>query len=132
MFTFQIVLLGNADEVVQYLVHKLNWDLPELPQCKPDSLTPDRPRTRKRSSEDIETRSPRRVGDRYANPAIFLFDKQYSGLYSSHVWLFEGAEGGRWVSDLEQQYTQSAQASGAHAQVTSDEGRSKMKKPRVS
>jgi hypothetical protein len=31
--------------------------------------------------------------------------------YVSHIWLFEGAEGGKWLSDFEATQTQAAQIS---------------------
>ncbi|TCD71785.1 NAD-dependent histone deacetylase sir2 [Steccherinum ochraceum] len=78
-----VVLLGNADEVVQHLCRKLGWDLPELPSANGASnLEAVHPRPRKRLSEEVDVREPKRVGN-------------------SHVWLFEGAEGGKWVEDLE-------------------------------
>ncbi|GJE91264.1 SIR2-domain-containing protein [Phanerochaete sordida] len=84
-----IVLLGNADEVVQYLAQKLGWDLPDVPPpANGAQLDAPRPNFRKRPSDAL-LREPRRVAD-------------------SHVWLFEGAEGGRWVEELERK------ANGAH------------------
>ncbi|KAI0705243.1 DHS-like NAD/FAD-binding domain-containing protein [Cytidiella melzeri] len=82
-----IVLLGNADEIVQYLCHKLEWELPELPPQPSSStkgLEPDRPNLRKRPSATFD-QEPRRVGN-------------------SHVWLFEGAEPGDIVKIIETRY----------------------------
>ncbi|CAL1715219.1 unnamed protein product [Somion occarium] len=109
-----IVLLGNADEVVQYLVRKLGWDLPELPaQNGSSSLKPGNIRTRKRPSEGVEPSEPRRVGD-------------------SHVWLFEGAEGGMWVRELEKRYESSTESTpDASTRPSSQDGQSKTKKPRT-
>jgi len=83
------VLLGNADDIVQHLCRKLGWDLPDLPsEASPRHLrVPDR-NSRKRLSEEVESKEPRRVGN-------------------SHVWLFEGAEGGKYVEDLQNQYQHS-------------------------
>ncbi|KZV93138.1 SIR2-domain-containing protein, partial [Exidia glandulosa HHB12029] len=57
-----VMLLGDADTIVQYICDELGWTLPGV-----DS--------RKRRAAAAE---PRRVG-------------------ASHVWLFEGSEGGRWL-----------------------------------
>ncbi|KAF9564294.1 SIR2-domain-containing protein [Agrocybe pediades] len=93
-----IVLLGNADNVVLHLCKELGWELPLPPEpvqtATPNpSVTrsqPPRRNTKKRptSGDDSDATSsqtppppPERVGD-------------------SHVWLFEGAEGGRWLHDL--------------------------------
>ncbi|KAK7687781.1 hypothetical protein QCA50_009000 [Cerrena zonata] len=105
-----IVLLGNADDIIQHLVHQLNWELPEQ-QAQTSTLRPNELRTRKRSSEGAETRGPRRVGN-------------------SHVWLFEGAEGGKWVADLEQRHAQKNPE--MSVQLANEDGGSKMKKARVS
>ncbi|KAI0083958.1 SIR2-domain-containing protein [Irpex rosettiformis] len=82
-----IVLLGNADDVVQCLCRKLQWDLPELlPRVSSSSqgTQPERPNLRKRSSATLE-QEPQRVGN-------------------SHVWLFEGAEPGDIDSVIEERY----------------------------
>ncbi|KAI0825782.1 SIR2-domain-containing protein [Irpex lacteus] len=82
-----IVLLGNADDIVQHLCHKLQWDLPDLPPQPSSSsqgLLPERPNLRKRSSATFD-QEPRRVGN-------------------SHVWLFEGAEPGDIVNIIEKRY----------------------------
>ncbi|KAL7280338.1 hypothetical protein ACG7TL_005255 [Trametes sanguinea] len=78
-----VVLLGNADDIILHLCQKLGWDLPEAPTL---DRTLDAPRAnlKKRPSAEFE-REPRRVGN-------------------SHVWLFEGAEGGKWVDEIERQY----------------------------
>ncbi|KAF8491790.1 DHS-like NAD/FAD-binding domain-containing protein, partial [Gautieria morchelliformis] len=73
-----VVLLGNADSIVRYLCAEALGPGWELPST---SLSAQRP-VRKPQSV------PRRVGD-------------------SHVWLFEGAEGGDFVANLEQAQTAS-------------------------
>ncbi|PCH44426.1 SIR2-domain-containing protein [Wolfiporia cocos MD-104 SS10] len=75
-----IVLLGNADDIVQHLCHNLSWDLDQYKKPKPTKpgTAPDQWPQRKRPSETLDGREPQRVGD-------------------SHIWLFEGAEGGSWV-----------------------------------
>ncbi|KAJ3548913.1 hypothetical protein NM688_g5240 [Phlebia brevispora] len=86
-----IVLLGNADDIVQYLCHKLGWILPEPNLPLPsEPISTARPNIRKRPSARFD-QEPRRVGN-------------------SHVWLFEGAEGGKWVEDLEQKYRDSSRS----------------------
>ncbi|OCH96332.1 SIR2-domain-containing protein [Obba rivulosa] len=80
-----IVLLGNADEIVQHLCQRLHWDLPELP-ANTSSTNPKagRPRRDLKRPSQVHLSEPRRVGN-------------------THVWLFEGAEGGKWVQDLERE-----------------------------
>ncbi|KZV69310.1 SIR2-domain-containing protein [Peniophora sp. CONT] len=73
-----IILLGNADPIIQHLASELTWDLPP-----PKSATLQAPQTingRKRSIREPQP-EPQRVG-------------------SSHIWLYEGAEGGSWLEDV--------------------------------
>ncbi|PBK65883.1 SIR2-domain-containing protein [Armillaria solidipes] len=75
-----IVLLGNADTIINHLCSELDWELPPLLPT-PRTLTPRNMKKRpSMGPPDIE--EPERVGD-------------------SHVWVFEGAEGGKWLRDLE-------------------------------
>lgn len=37
----------------------------------------------------------------------------------SHVWLFEGAEGGKWVEDIERQYQRQENASATSTPLSS-------------
>ncbi|KAK0238551.1 DHS-like NAD/FAD-binding domain-containing protein [Armillaria nabsnona] len=75
-----IVLLGNADTIINHLCSELDWELPPL-LATPRTLTPRNMKKRpSMGPPDIE--EPERVGD-------------------SHVWVFEGAEGGKWLRDLE-------------------------------
>jgi len=85
-----VVLLGNADDIVYFLCNELGWDLPQPPSpsstpvSSQSHLAPRPANVKKRpSAEILECQTPTRVGD-------------------SHVWLFEGAEGGRWVRQLEE------------------------------
>ncbi|KAI0766676.1 DHS-like NAD/FAD-binding domain-containing protein [Trametes elegans] len=87
-----VVLLGNADDIVLHLCTKLGWDLPDVPTPS-HHLDAPRPNLRKRPSAEFE-REPQRVGN-------------------SHVWLFEGAEGGRWVEDIERRYREQSAQEGA-------------------
>ncbi|KAL1710842.1 DHS-like NAD/FAD-binding domain-containing protein [Schizophyllum commune] len=79
-----IVLLGDADRIVEHLCSVLGWSLPEPATRESGSATltlPEAPSMKKRPSSDMLETPPTRVGN-------------------SHVWLFEGAEGGRWVEAL--------------------------------
>ncbi|KAI6010913.1 DHS-like NAD/FAD-binding domain-containing protein [Pisolithus orientalis] len=83
-----VVLLGNADDIVQYLCERLHWELP--PPTPQHGLQLDVPvplgKNGKRSStEMMGIAEPVRVGE-------------------SHVWLFQGAEGGKWVEDIREKY----------------------------
>ncbi|KAF9077935.1 DHS-like NAD/FAD-binding domain-containing protein [Rhodocollybia butyracea] len=88
-----IVLLGNADDIVVQLCTELGWDLPPpaLSTTPPPSAGRMQRNIKKRPSSGMdqeveeETQQPRRVGN-------------------SHVWLFNGAEGGKWLADLEKQF----------------------------
>ncbi|KAF8196807.1 DHS-like NAD/FAD-binding domain-containing protein [Mycena galopus ATCC 62051] len=76
-----IVLLGNVDNIIAHLCSKLGWDLPPATSETPPEFL----QTKKRSASDLHAlEEPRRVGD-------------------SHVWLFDGAEGGEWLKTLERQ-----------------------------
>ncbi|KAI0369131.1 SIR2-domain-containing protein [Pilatotrama ljubarskyi] len=89
-----VVLLGNADDIVLHLCRKLGWDLPEVPMPN-RTLDAPRPNLKKRPSAEFE-REPRRVGN-------------------SHVWLFEGAEGGKWVEEIERRYQPQSQPADSDA-----------------
>ncbi|KAI0339430.1 SIR2-domain-containing protein [Trametopsis cervina] len=82
-----IVLLGDADEIVRHLCHRLGWELPQSapqPSGPSTNLEPERPNLRKRHSATFE-QDPRRVGN-------------------SHVWLFEGADPGDIGEIIEKHY----------------------------
>lgn len=98
-----IVLLGNADEVVQYLCQKLGWDLPEVPSpASANQLDAPKTNSKKRPSDTL-VKDPKRVGN-------------------SHVWLFEGAEGGKWVEEIERKSAgQSANVSDSEGAADSDD-----------
>ncbi|KAF9219745.1 SIR2-domain-containing protein [Gyrodon lividus] len=90
-----IVLLGNADDIVQHLCERLQWDLPP-PSGMNGGLDVPAPRgiNGKRGSSDmIGRREPVRVGE-------------------SHAWLFDGAEGGKWVQDIKEKYGDRSSANG--------------------
>ncbi|KAJ7281537.1 DHS-like NAD/FAD-binding domain-containing protein [Mycena rebaudengoi] len=80
-----IILLGNADDIIVHLCSKLGWDLPSaiLPGSRSEPSTYLDEKTKKRSAADLHAlEEPRRVG-------------------YSHVWLFDGAEGGEWLENIE-------------------------------
>ncbi|KAG6840210.1 hypothetical protein C0991_008183 [Blastosporella zonata] len=91
-----IVLLGNADDIVLHLCDALEWELPAPSPAGPSSehstSTPRSTREQSKkcsnnkppSSDSPKTHAPTRVSD-------------------SHVWLFDGAEGGRWLEDLKRE-----------------------------
>ncbi|KDR68003.1 hypothetical protein GALMADRAFT_79039, partial [Galerina marginata CBS 339.88] len=91
-----IVLLGNADNIILHLCKELGWELPAptARETTPTSATnpsvtrlqPPRGNLKKRASSDDAdvscSQAPERVGE-------------------SHVWLFDGAEGGKWLQQLQ-------------------------------
>ncbi|KAF5353082.1 hypothetical protein D9758_008747 [Tetrapyrgos nigripes] len=98
-----IILLGNADDIVMHLCGLLGWELPpeapkplESVESTPSSMSssgastphslPPRGTLKRRSSVGVSegTQVPTRVGD-------------------SHVWLFSGAEGDKWLANLERE-----------------------------
>ncbi|KAJ3837099.1 SIR2-domain-containing protein [Lentinula raphanica] len=93
-----IILLGNADDIVIHLCAELGWDLPPITQPSSSSpspfagrMQPPRGNLKKRPSSGLDGHQeegsviPKRVG-------------------TSHVWLFSGAEGGKWLSEFETRY----------------------------
>ncbi|KAG1764002.1 DHS-like NAD/FAD-binding domain-containing protein [Suillus occidentalis] len=90
-----IVLLGNADDIVQNLCEQLSWDLP--PPVKKRLEAPSLARPAKRTSGEMMGKTePIRVA-------------------KSHVWLFEGAEGGKWVRDIEEKFSEENLVSNSRA-----------------
>ncbi|KIJ65176.1 hypothetical protein HYDPIDRAFT_88766 [Hydnomerulius pinastri MD-312] len=104
-----IVLLGNADDIVQHLCEHLKWDLPPPSQKKgsPQSSLTEGMNGKRTSSEMTGRAEPVRVGD-------------------SHVWLFDGAEGGKWVQDIEEKYDTGATMNG-----TADHSEERRQAPRA-
>ncbi|KAG1738844.1 DHS-like NAD/FAD-binding domain-containing protein [Suillus paluster] len=79
-----IVLLGNADDIVHHLCEQLSWELP--PPVGKRLEVPSLGKLVKRTSSEMMGKTePVRVAE-------------------SHVWLFEGAEGGKWVQDIEERF----------------------------
>jgi NAD-dependent histone deacetylase SIR2 len=79
-----VVLLGNADIIVQYLSDKLSWTLP-----KPVDTS---------VSLGNATQTP---GGSTPNATTAPVDNEPVRLGQSHFWLFDGAKGAPWVSKLE-------------------------------
>ncbi|KAF5361809.1 hypothetical protein D9756_002641 [Leucocoprinus leucothites] len=79
-----IILLGNADDIVLHLSQELSWDLdaPASESASPTHINKKRPYT-----PIYESAKPVRVGN-------------------SHVWLFGGAEGGLWLENLQREQAQ--------------------------
>lgn len=108
----KIVLLGNADDIVQYLCEALGWELPPLvpPDSSPKSNT-NTQSVRETSGSDKQgprvskVNEPECVGDRlevfhHSGVSRFKLIEIVRVLPCSHVWLFDGAEGGRWLEEL--------------------------------
>lgn len=107
-----VMLLGNADTIVQHLCLKLGWDLPLDPRQKGAPTQSPQAQTvlgkRPSSSTDFTNEAekvvePVRVGD-------------------SHVWLFEGADGGRWLKEFEKTLEQEREALDLLSRETLGEG----------
>ncbi|KAG2011370.1 hst3 protein [Coprinopsis cinerea AmutBmut pab1-1] len=85
-----IVLLGNADEIIVYLADELGWDLPPPVAQEANEGRPQLKRSRGSFKRRLSTDSrilkmPERVG-------------------GSHIWLFDGAEGGKWLQEMRQTF----------------------------
>ncbi|KAJ3508716.1 hypothetical protein NLJ89_g5598 [Agrocybe chaxingu] len=144
-----IVLLGNADDIVLHLCNELGWELPPPTPARAEAapsassssgvngvgrLQPPRVSNLKKrasaSSQDSELRlplPPRRVGD-------------------SHVYLFDGADGGKWLQQLRKKLgiasappsapgsgynTRSSTPALSPAKIAEANGRREAKKPRI-
>ncbi|KAF9460565.1 DHS-like NAD/FAD-binding domain-containing protein [Collybia nuda] len=77
-----IVLLGDADGIIQHICHELGW---ELPPSKADMNS---------------VRAPLVSGEPNKNPSSSSPPER---LGTSHIWLFDGAEGGKWVEDIREE-----------------------------
>lgn len=75
-----IILLGDADPIIEQLTEMLEWTLP--PAKAGQYLSGQSHLLSKRRSQERIGGAPKRVTD-------------------SHIWLFEGAEGGKWLSNFE-------------------------------
>ncbi|OJA08589.1 hypothetical protein AZE42_04566 [Rhizopogon vesiculosus] len=79
-----IVLLGNADDIIHHLCEQLAWELPPAAGKRLEVLSSGKS-VKRASGEMIGRAEPVRVA-------------------KSHVWLFEGAEGGKWLRDIEERF----------------------------
>ncbi|KAF4569852.1 NAD-dependent histone deacetylase sir2 [Pleurotus pulmonarius] len=107
-----VILLGDADAIVHHICQKLGWDLSPSSSPSPSSSAMAPPRgngnLKKRSMPDLPShQEPQRVGN-------------------SHVWLFSGAEGGKWLDDRKAQW-----AAGATNESTLHAQPREAKKPRT-
>jgi len=101
---------------VLYLCNQLAWELPPPPQPVQSETTvtatrlqPPRGNLKKRasaSSSDEEgsklPQPPRRVGERYVITHTWP-TSPLTTASTSHVWLFDGAEGGKWLKQLQKE-----------------------------
>ncbi|KAH9074869.1 SIR2-domain-containing protein [Lactarius deliciosus] len=85
-----IILLGDADSIIEHLCEMLGWSLPLAKAGQ--YLGGKSPLSMKRRSQERMGGIPKRVAD-------------------SHIWLFEGAEGGKWLLDFEAARLRAAQPS---------------------
>ncbi|KAH9066902.1 SIR2-domain-containing protein [Lactarius vividus] len=85
-----IILLGDADSIIEHITEMLEWSLP--PAKAGQYLCGKSPLLTKRRSQERTGGIPKRVAD-------------------SHIWLFEGAEGGKWLLDFEAARLRAAQPS---------------------
>lgn len=83
-----VVLLGNADDIVRYLCERLHWELP--------------PPTPQRGSRLEVPVTLGKNGKRSSTEMMGGVEPVQVG--ESHVWLFPGAEGGKWVEDIREKY----------------------------
>ncbi|KAJ8520304.1 hypothetical protein ONZ45_g2882 [Pleurotus djamor] len=117
-----IVLLGDADVVVSHLCHKLGWDLSQTPSL------PRTPPSRTESTSVVQAdvgnstppstmrfQPPRgNVNMKKRSQPDLPVDEEPKRVFDSHVWLFRGAEGGKWLQDFEQAHMPAASS---HAPV---------------
>ncbi|EAU90220.2 histone deacetylase [Coprinopsis cinerea okayama7 len=83
-------ILCNADEIIVYLADELGWDLPPPVAQEANEGRPQLKRSRGSFKRRLSTDSrilkmPERVG-------------------GSHIWLFDGAEGGKWLQEMRQTF----------------------------
>ncbi|KAF8736062.1 hypothetical protein AX14_000936 [Amanita brunnescens Koide BX004] len=99
-----IILLGNADDIIMHLCSKLGWELPPEEEPAPAQGStrpyPSRNNVKKRSRSLLtEDQKPQRVGN-------------------SHVWLFPGAEGGRWLQEFQEKIAQETETETANGDAS--------------
>jgi len=131
-------MLGNADDIVRHLCHQLGWDLPRPPPPSSTSittkLTPPINLNKRPSAEILDRRDPRRVGDRWVGEPIYSLASLVT--CCSHIWLFDGAEGGSWVQQIEENLRMNSedttiQISSDATKHSTEHFRREAKKPRV-
>lgn len=114
---------------MQHLCLKLGWDLPLDPRQKgrlgqpvqAQAVLGKRPSPSTDLTDELEkVVSPTRVGDRYVLLVIVLF--MILNRFVSHVWLFEGADGGRWLREFERTLQQEREVLDSLSRETLDEG----------
>ncbi|KAF5316465.1 hypothetical protein D9619_006597 [Psilocybe cf. subviscida] len=99
-----ITLLGNADDIVRHLTSELGWKLP-VPIPLPPS-PPAEPTTSTTGATRLQP--PRGTVNMKKRPSSSDEDEAAAPIPpervgESHVWLFEGAEGGRWLQQLKRE-----------------------------
>ncbi|KAF8644752.1 hypothetical protein AX16_008296 [Volvariella volvacea WC 439] len=109
-----IVLLGDADGIILHIKNQLKWVLPTpFPVNTPEYLWltgKQEPPPGRFSSTLSNTRSGKRKLD--SSPKRLWNEEEEEEethnlpkrVYDSHVWLFEGAEGGKWLEEFEHQW----------------------------
>ncbi|GLB43369.1 putative sir2 family protein [Lyophyllum shimeji] len=105
-----IILLGDADIIVQHLCDELGWELPPGPTPK---LEPSSAVHASEERKEVLLADPSAAA---AHPAT----AQRVG--DSHIWLFDGAEGGRWLQELQRELA--AQTPPSLTPLVVDSGRS--------
>jgi hypothetical protein len=63
----------------------------------------------KRRSQECLGAYPKRVVDRFVN--LYSQCRMHNQDVHSHIWLFDGAEGGKWLADFETARAQAVQTS---------------------
>ncbi|KAG6811680.1 hypothetical protein H0H92_006335 [Tricholoma furcatifolium] len=107
-----IVLLGNADDIVQYLCDSLRWELPMPPPAPAvhdptvSPSAPTDPSSARGRTAQIQKKGRPRLNVSSSNVTVCAPPTRVG---DSHVWLFEGAEGGRWLDQLKKEMAQRSQ-----------------------
>ncbi|KAK7466319.1 NAD-dependent histone deacetylase sir2 [Stygiomarasmius scandens] len=95
-----IILLGNADDIVKHLCTELGWDLPPaLPPLNSSETPPSSASNSGSSTPHLQP--PRGTLKRRTSAGSEEITQKPTRIRDSHVWLFSGAEGGKWLAELE-------------------------------
>ncbi|EKM82003.1 hypothetical protein AGABI1DRAFT_126352 [Agaricus bisporus var. burnettii JB137-S8] len=86
-----IILLGDADAIILYLCEELGWEVPS-PETNCAKAT---------SSDSVDQSELLEVNHKKRPLTVSDIHKRPTQVGNSYVWLFDGAEGGTWVQDLE-------------------------------